>query len=175
MEWTPEFIAELQHAINTGQLDLSKVQGQRDGRSPLRPRQLHDLRLLPTKDDPRPTFFWSAEGPRNDPEAHKTHPYPRLLWTQGGEEITVRTLAEHQALKAQGYLEHAPGAVVIDQAAALQAMLEGLTPTDRALVLEGSKVARNKQRIEALLELDDESFALVAAAIETPSKAKKSA
>jgi hypothetical protein len=179
MELTPELLAELKQAIATGQLDLSAVQGTRDGRSPIRPphlRQLHDLRLAPTKDDPRPTFIWSVDGPRNDPDAHKTHPYPRLLWSADGTEITVHTAAEHQQKVASGYLEKAPGDVVIDPATAMKAMLDGLSPEDRLLVLEGSKSARNKQRIEALLELDDAAFDSVVSALEmVPGAKKKSA
>ncbi len=38
----------------------------------MRPRQLHDLNLAPTASDPRPTFFWSAEKPRNAGDLTKT-------------------------------------------------------------------------------------------------------
>ena len=54
------------------------------GRSPLRPRQLHGLRPIPTADDPRPTFFWSAKSPRDGVDLTRTTPFPRLLWNKAG-------------------------------------------------------------------------------------------
>ena len=60
------------------------------GRSPMKPRQLHNLTLLPSATDPRPTFFWSAESPRDTGDLSRTTLYPRLMWHgQTGEEITV--------------------------------------------------------------------------------------
>lgn len=118
-----------------------------DGRSPMRPRQLNDLRLLPTADDPRPTFFWSAESPR-DVDVTKTTPYPRLLWhVESGEEITVLDLEAHQAKEAEGcWTETAPSEVPVDPMAAIQAELDALTPTERATVLE----AQRQQRLQSL-------------------------
>jgi hypothetical protein len=115
---------------------------------------LHDLTLLPTKDDPRPTFNWSADPPRDDGgESRRTFPYPRLLWTADGTEITVHSEAEHRGMVAQGYLEQAPGDVVIDQAEQLRQMLEALSPADRALVVDGQRQARIKAALSALEEL----------------------
>ena len=65
-----------------------------DGRSPLRPRQLHDLRLLPTATDPRPMFVLSAEGTRDQVAWPPTF-YPSLLWhAETGREVTIKTAAE---------------------------------------------------------------------------------
>jgi hypothetical protein len=168
MALSPDLLAEIRTAIADGSLNTADLQG---GRSPFRPRQLHDLRLLPTKDDPRPTFFWSVEGPRNDAEAGKTFPYPRLLWTAAGEEITVQSEPEHKRLLAQGYLEVDPGTAVVDQSAQTKAMLEALSPTDRALVIDGQKKARMLAIQEQMAELSADDLDAVLASFE-PKKAK---
>ena len=109
---TPDDIASLR-----AQLGLTDT----SGRSPLKPRQLHDLRLLPTKDDPRPTFFWSAEAPRNVADLTKTSPYPKLLWEPvTGTEVTAQSPEEHETLYA-GYLPLAPATAVLDPQAELEA------------------------------------------------------
>jgi hypothetical protein len=154
MALSPELLAEIKQAIADGSLNAAELQ--QGGRSPFRPRQLHDLRLLPTKDDPRPTFFPSAEGPRNDGGASmKTFPYPRLLWSQAGEEITVQSATEHHDYVAKGYLEKDPGTIVIDQAAQMRAMLEALSPADRSLIIQGQKKARMQSIQDQLAELSD--------------------
>src|SRR5882757_4365765 len=64
------------------------------GRSPIKPRQLHDLRLLPTATDPRPMFIPSTETPRDWVVGPGT-PFPKLLWHRTtGEERTVHTATE---------------------------------------------------------------------------------
>jgi len=171
MALSPELLSEIRQAIADGSLNTADLQG---GRSPMRPRQLHDLRLKPTKDDPRPTFFWSVEGPRNDAESFRTYPYPRLLWSQAGEEIRVETAKEHADFVAKGYLEADPGTIVIDQAQAVRAMLESLSPADRALVVEGQKKARMQAIQEQMAELSDADLDTVLASLET-GKVKKSA
>jgi hypothetical protein len=155
MNLSPDLLAQIQAAIASGQLTLPATGATNNaGRSPFRPRQLHDLTLLPTKDDPRPTFNWSADPPRDDGgESRRTFPYPRLLWTADGTEITVHSEAEHRGMVAQGYLEQAPGDVVIDQAEQLRQMLEALSPADRALVVDGQRQARIKAALSALEEL----------------------
>jgi hypothetical protein len=155
MNLSPDLLAQIQAAIASGQLQVPQTGATNNaGRSPFRPRQLHDLTLLPTKDDPRPTFNWSADPPRDDGgESRRTFPYPRLLWTADGTEITVHSEAEHRGMVAQGYLEQAPGDVVIDQAEQLRQMLEALSPADRALVVDGQRQARIKAALSALEEL----------------------
>ncbi len=168
MALSPELLSEIKQAIADGQLNVSDLQG---GRSPFRPRQLHDLRLLPTKDDPRPTFFWSVEGPRNNPDAGKTFPYPRLLWSSDGEEITVQSEPEHKRMLAQGFLEVDPGTAVVDQSETIRLMLERLSPADRALVIDGQKKARMNAIQEQMAELSADDLEAVLASFE-PKKAK---
>jgi hypothetical protein len=178
MNLSPDLLAQIQAAIASGQLTLP-ANGETNlaGRSPLRPRQLHDLTLLPTKDDPRPTFNWSADPPRDDGGAsRRTFPYPRLLWTKDGTEITVHSEAEHRGMVAQGYLEQAPGDIVIDQAEQLRQMLEALSPADRALVVDGQRQARIKAALSALEELPrGEADSMLESLEATSAKAKRSA
>ena len=75
---TPDQIASLKTQL--AQTDTS-------GRSPIRARQLHDLRLLPTANDPRPTFFWSAEGSRDTVITHTEFGNGKLMWSEDGVEI----------------------------------------------------------------------------------------
>jgi hypothetical protein len=171
MALNPELLAEIKQALADGSLNAAELQ--QGGRSPFRPRQLHDLRLLPTKDDPRPTFFWSVEGPRNNPDAGKTFPYPRLLWSPAGEEITVQSATEHRDYVAKGYLEKDPGTVVVDQADAIKRMLEALSTADRDLVINGQKKARMQAIQDQMAELSDDDLASVIASLEP--KARKSA
>jgi hypothetical protein len=178
MNLSPDLLAQIQAAIASGQLQLP-ANGATNlaGRSPFRPRQLHDLTLLPTKDDPRPTFNWSADPPRDDGgESRRTFPYPRLLWMADGTEITVHSEAEHRGMVAQGYLEQAPGDVVIDQTAQLQAMLDALSPADRALVVDGKRQARVKAALDLAMSLPDaESDRVIESLEATAAKAKRSA
>jgi hypothetical protein len=178
MNLSPDLLAQIQAAIASGQLQLP-ANGATNlaGRSPFRPRQLHDLTLLPTKDDPRPTFNWSADPPRDDGgESRRTFPYPRLLWMADGTEITVHSEAEHRGMVAQGYLEQAPGDVVIDQADQLRQMLEALSPADRALVVDGQRQARIKSALEALEALPRAQGDSIIESLETTAaKAKRSA
>jgi hypothetical protein len=129
-----------------------------DGRSPFRPRQLDDLTLAPTKDDPRPTFFWSAVSPRHAGDLKKTEPYPRLLWhRESGQEITVHSLSEHQK-KLADYQEIAPALVAVDPMAAIQAELDALSPEDRALVIEGQRQDRINALRAKMAKLPDASL-----------------
>jgi hypothetical protein len=171
MGLAPELLQAIKEAIANGDIDINAVA---NSRSPFRPRQLHNLTLLPTKDDPRPTFFWSVEGPRNDAEAGKTHPYPRLLWHADGTEIRVENATEHREKVAAGYLEVAPGTVELDQAAQIRAMLEALSPADRALVIDGNKKARIQAAVDAMAAASDADVEAVLASLEQ-TKAKKSA
>jgi len=147
------------------------------GRSPIKPRQLNDLRLLPTKDDPRPTFFMSAETPRTGEDFSKTSQYPRLLWHTNGEEITVTDAREHTARVAEGYLTVAPAnAVAPDPMEAMRAALEALSPEDRALMID----AQNQDRMTALRSklsalAPEDLEALLAGVDSPPAKRKRSA
>lgn len=126
------------------------------GRSPLKPRQLHDLRLLPTKDDPRPTFFWSAEPPRTAVDLTRTTVYPKLLWSTTGQEITVTSAAAEQSFTAQGYQDRPPADLPVpDPMDVLRAQLDALSPQDRELLIaaqQQDRIATLKAKLVALPE-----------------------
>jgi hypothetical protein len=133
-----------------------------DGRSPFKPRQLDDLRLLPTKDDPRPTFFWSAESPRDAGDLTRTTLYPRLLWHgETGVECTVTTAEDHQDKLSDGWVETQPYQAPTDPMAELQKELDALSPDDRAMVIEAQRMARLtalQTKIAALSEMSLQSL-----------------
>ncbi len=149
--FTPEQIASLRAALNA---DTAS------GRSPFRPRQLTDLRLLPTKDDPRPTFFWSADPPRDGGDLTRGTPYPRLLWhLDTGEEITVLDLAAHEAKQAEGcWTETAPSAAPVDPLADIEAELAALSPDDRAMIIEAQRQDRLKALQAKMAQLSERSL-----------------
>ncbi len=136
MQLDPALIAQIQAAIANGTLQIGGT-----GRSPMRERQLHDLTLLPTADDPRPTFFWSAEKPRNEQIGPGT-PYPRLLWTAEGVEVTVHSPEEHRRMVTQGYQEQCPADVVIDVMEQLQSQFEALPEADKQLLIAAQRQDR---------------------------------
>lgn len=142
------------------------------GRSPIKPRQLHDLRLLPTKDDPRPTFFWSAEAPRNAIDLTKTTPYPRLMWhSDTGHEITVSSASAQQTETAQGFVLAPPAdAPPIDPLAALTEQLEALPEEDRALLVAAQRQDRMTALREKLAALPEDKLAAVLATVEGSSE-----
>lgn len=119
-----------------------------DGRSQIRERQLHDLRLAPTASDPRPTFFWSAESPRNASDLTKTKPYPRLMWHGvTGQEITVTSKAMEQSKTAEGFVLLAPAnAETLDPTEEVLRQLEQLSPEDQAVLV----AAAQKDRLAAI-------------------------
>lgn len=96
--FTPEQIADLQQMLTSN--DMAAKQRT----VAFRPRQLHNLTLQPTATDARPLFIPSAESPRNE-DVSKTYPYPKLLMSRDGEEITVRSAQEDRQKQAEGYLE----------------------------------------------------------------------
>ncbi len=166
--FTPEQLQLLKAALD-GMTNVS-------GRSPFLPRQLHDLTLLPTKDDPRPTFFWSADKPRNVGDLTKTKPYPKLMWeVPTGREITVANAKDEAAHTAQGFILTPPAnAEKPSPFDVLKDMLEGLTEADRSLVLKGAHATRLDGIKDGILELgDDEREALIAALL--PAEKRKSA
>lgn len=114
------------------------------GRSPIRDRQLHDLRVLPRADDPRPTFFWSAESPRNAADLSKTTLYPRLMWHKdSGKEITVGDLKAQETHTAKGFILTPPAnAEQPDPMEELQAAWASLSDEDRATIVAAQKQAQ---------------------------------
>lgn len=163
---TPAEIASLRQQLNLNETNPL-------GRSPDRPRQLHDLRLMPTKDDPRPTFFWSAEPSRT--EVPQAPPFAQLLWESStGREITVYSPAERDTYTAKGFVTTQPSnAIAPDQAVVARQQLERLSPEDRKLVLQDAHAARLERVKEMLLDLSDaDREALIATA---PTATRKSA
>jgi len=139
-----------------------------DGRSPLRPRQLNNLTLAPTAEDPRPTFFWSAESPRDEVITHS--PYPKLLWSETGDEVTVSSVEAEAAAVARGYLTVAPAS--LKPFDALKAMLEAMSPEDRTLVLEAQQKDRLARVQAQLANLPAGELEALIAASKSKSKTK---
>ncbi len=162
MQLDPALIAQIQAAIANGTLQLGGT-----GRSPLRERQLHDLTMLPTADDPRPTFFWSAEKPRNEQIGPGT-PYPRLLWTAEGVEVTVHSSEEHRRMVAQGYLEQCPADVVIDVMDQIRQQFDALPEEDRKLLIAAQRQDRIAKLQAQMVEMpEDELNAMLAQSLPT--------
>jgi hypothetical protein len=162
---TPEDLIALKARLD-GLTDVS-------GRSPARPRQLHDLTLLPTADDPRPTFFWSAEPPRNAGDLRKTTPFPRLMWhSETGVEIAVMSAASQATATAAGYLEYPPFDAVEDPMDVLAAQIDALSEQDRAALIESQRQDRINALRSQLAAMPEEKLAALLAKAE-PKKAKK--
>lgn len=166
-------------AFTPEQIDLLKAQlnavTDSSGRSPLRPRQLHDLRLVPTKDDPRPTFFWSTDSPRNAGDLSKTAPYPKLMWhAETGQEITVAGPAHEREKAEDGYVLTSPeNAEAPDLVALLKAQLESLSPEDRQVLVAAAQRDRLAKVQEAMAGLSEaELEALTASLTGEPAKRK---
>lgn len=138
------------------------------GRSPFRDRQLHDLRLLPTKDDPRPTFFWSAEPPRHAADLTKTTTYPRLMWEgTTGREITIKDAKEQATYTAQGFVLSPPAnAEAPDPMDVIRQQLETLSPEDRKAVMLSAQAARLTKIQEAMAGLSETEMAALVASLE---------
>lgn len=130
--FTPEQIAQLKGQL-AGTDDL--------GRSPLRPRQLHDLRLLPTATDPRPLFIPSAEGTRDLPSG-PLKVFPMLAWSPTGEEITLQDARERDQRVAEGYVLTPPVMTPVDPLTAVQSAFDALTPEEQAILVEEQRQDR---------------------------------
>lgn len=155
---TPQELAEL-----TSGTDVS-------GRSPVRPRQLHDLTLPPRADDPRPTFFATIDVPR-DWDTRAQHEYPKLMWSPQGHEITIPpgkdAKAQEADLEKKGY-RHTPPA---DESPfdAIDREMRQLSEEDRKLVLEMQRKARMNRLQERIATLSDDELTQISA----NGKAKK--
>ena len=138
-----------------------------NGRSPMKPRQLHDLRLAPTATDPRPLFIPSAEGNRDVPERHT--PYPKLLWHRVTQtEITVQSEAEHRAKSAE-YADVPPNFAAADPVELARAMFDALSPEDQQVVIEQQR----KAKVDAVTsQLGRMTASQQAAALAQPPAAK---
>ncbi len=164
-------------AFSPEQVELLKAALFSDnGRSPIKPRQLHDLRTLPSGTNPRPTFFWSAKSPDDAGDLTKTTLYPRLMWENAtGREITVADAKAQATYTAQGFILTPPAnAEKPSPFDALKDMLEGLSKDDRELVLKGAHATRLDRMKDGILNLsDEEREALIAALL--PEKQKRTA
>jgi hypothetical protein len=143
------------------------------GRSPIRARQLHDLRLTPTDKDPRPTFFMSTETPR-DWDVSKPGAYAQLMWNkQTGDEITVHSEQE-RAAHADQYTTEPPSKRKLTQAEMVADILQSLSPEDRALVVKAQQAKRLEAATDAMAGLTDEQLSAVMKAIQ-PAAGRKTA
>lgn len=152
---------------------LLDAQTDDSGRSPFRDRQLHDLRLLPTKDDPRPTFFWSAETPRDHPVGPGT-PFPRLMWhVVTNQEITVKNQADMDR-HSEDYTVVPPNMAPPDPQQELAELMAQLSQDDRAMLLasmQHSKLAQIQAQLGALSSAAlDDVMARVPAAEAAPKR-----
>lgn len=144
---------------------LSGILSQGYGRSPIKPRQLHDLRLLPKADDPRPLFLPSVDAPRDRPETHS--PYPKLLWhTETGQEITVGSLEDEQK-KGAAWTSVPPSSKPIDPVEQARLLFESLSEDDQRMVLDLQRKAKIDAANAALASLNP---AQLAAAMQVPEK-----
>ncbi len=161
--FSPEQIAALKAALL----------GDTGGRSPIRERQLRDLRLMPTATDPRPTFFLSTEAPR-DWDTTKPGPYAQLMWNrETGDEITVHSEAE-RAAHADAYTTDAPANRVVTQAQQVAELLQSLSETDRQAVVKAQQAKRLEAATTAMASLNDDQLAAVLKAIQ-PVAGRKTA
>ncbi len=144
----------------------AKLDGLTDvsGRTGVRPRQLHDLRLLPTKDDARPTFFMSAEPPRNAGDLTRANPDAKaLVWhAETGQEMTVDA-KKLSTYTAQGYLTYPPFAVEVDPMDLLAAQIDALSDADRTALIESQKMDRIAAMRAKLAVLSEEKLAILLA------------
>lgn len=127
-----------------------------------RPRQLDDLRLLPTATDARPTFFWSAEAPRNAGDLTRTTRYPMLLWHDAtGEEIAVFSDAARATAEASGYVTTPPMSAPEDPMDVLAAQIDALSEEDRMALIESQRLDRIAAMREQLAAMSEEKLALL--------------
>jgi len=143
-------------------------------RSPVKERQLRDLRLMPTADDPRPTFFLSAESPR-DWDTTKPGPYQQLMWNkETGDEICVHSEAE-RAAHADAYTTIAPQSRVMTPAQAVADLLAQLSPEDRAAVIRSNAAKRLEAASMAMAALTPEQLEAVLGSMPQPVAGRKTA
>jgi hypothetical protein len=159
---TPDDIASLK-----AQLAMTDT----NGRSPFRPRQLHDLKLQPTATDSRPMFVWSAESPRDAGDLTRTTEFPKLMWHRTtGEEITVHSKDE-QIEQESIYTTEPPEVISTNPYDAIRDALDSLSPEERVLVVEAQQQARMKTLQEKLAALPaDQLEALLNGQGTTPAK-----
>lgn len=138
-------------------------------RSPIR-KPLTDLRMPQSAKGRlnRPHFEWSAEVDTSLP-AEPTSIWPRLYWDSMGVEQAIRD--EEDLVRVQpSWTTSPPMLVSVSAQDDVQAMLEALSPEDRAAVLEWQKQARLQRIKDRLMALPDGAAASVTAAVsQTPT------
>ncbi len=168
-QFTPEQIAALTEALLAANRN----------RTPVRPRQLHDLRLLPTKDDARPLFLLSTEAPRDGTDLTRTTPFPALLWHKStGEEITVHS-AKEKAERGPEWVSTPPEHRVLTPVLELSELMAGLSDHEREVLFKDQHQSRMDTLKERLAGLTPEEvaelFAGLAPAKAVPGSTRKSA
>ena len=157
-----------------GQLDQLPDRG---GRSPFRPRQLHDLTTRPAADNPRPLFIWSADAPLDYVPSSKL--YPRLMWApadaQGLQaEITVWNTTEEAHFLSDGYQVAPPELAALHPIDAIQAQFAQLSPEDQQMMLEAQREDKINRLRDKLAQLSDADIERLTMSVE-PSKQRKKA
>ncbi len=138
------------------------------GRSPFKPRQLHDLRLLPTKDDPRPMFILSTESPRDGGDLSKTSPFPALRWHKGtGDEVRVES-AQELAMLGSDYVAYPPADRVVTPVMELSELVAGLPEYERAALLKAADQTRMETLRDRLALLSPDDLAALIAGLPKP-------
>ncbi len=162
---TPEQLIALKQQLD-GLSDTS-------GRSPIRPRQLHNLTLLPTATDPRPMFIPSAEAPRDGRDLTKTTEFPKLMFHKdSGEEITVYSAGEQRQM-SDLYDLLAKAGRVLEPMDALRLELDSFSEEDRKLIMDAQKQSRMATMQAKLAGLSEEALARLLAEAETGEKKTK--
>jgi hypothetical protein len=127
-----------------------------NGRSPMKRRQLDNLLLTPTADDPRPTFYFEMTPRNNPPITHSE--FPKLMWkTKDGTEITVDDKAEQLAKEQQGYGLLPPDSGPTDPIERLEQMFAELSPADQQFILNAERESRLNKVREQMATLPAES------------------
>lgn len=154
-QFTPDQLAALQQALNTA-LPGGRSSLYSKGVHPNNPRQLMDLRKLPTATDPRPTFYWSAEETR---EGASTPQYRRLMWSPDGREITVTSEADEAAYAKKGYTLQAPPDAEADPTETIRQQLAALSEEDRRTILQAAQLEKRAKLQAKVADLSDEEIA----------------
>ncbi len=164
---TPDQIASLR-----AQLGIGSTGGRVTDTDPPRPRQLHDLRLAPRADDPRPLFIPSAEPPRDGIDRTKISEFPKLMFHRDtGKEITVKDAAE-QRQYSDIYDLVAKAGVVLEPMDALKLELGSFSQEDLELIIDAQQKARREAVQAKLAGLPEDTLVRMLAEIESADDPK---
>jgi len=161
MELTPDLLAAIQQAVADGKITLPT----NTGRSPIRDRQLHDLRLLPSATDPRPLFLPSAEAPR-DAAPYVRGQFPTLRWHKAtGVEVCARNAKDLALYSTDEYTAIPVHLEAADPLRDAQAALDTLPVAEREVIINNAKdlkLKRIQDQLAALAGNDLETVLLAA-------------